>query len=235
MSNLKEFVKRHLEQHAQSVEWKQAGESDLFTFGSNGRTTAMNCCVEVRESTRKLCISVSNGIKAPRRRMPHAYELVCRLNTGMVLGQFWLDREDGEVTFSITANLLELKPTERWFGSLVYTAVCTFDKYFPLISTVLYGKRSPKTALAAMQEPSDAEVTKCLERLFSTTQDDHQSSERAAGGGEANGDDAPAGDGSKRRAARRDIIAKTTPGEIEEIVREQRRRRTRKGKSDGTE
>ena len=236
MSNLSEFVKRHLEQHAQSVERKQAGESDVFLFSSGGKNTAMNCCIRVSEQTRGLCVTVSNGIKAPRRRMPQAYELVCRLNAGMAIGQYWVDSEDGEISFTVTANLLEMAPTERWFGSLIFTAVCTFDKFFPVVSTVLYGKKTPKSALAAHLEPSDKEVANSLKRLFSASQSEAQPPQRAAHFGEAKGDSA-AGDGRKRRT-KPEVSLKITPGEIQDVLneqREQRRRQTRKGKGDDAE
>ncbi len=230
MAYLRDFVSSQLQAHAQHVEWKQVGDSDLFLFSSDGKNTSTNCCVRVKERTRNICITVSNGIKAPRARMPQAYELVCRLNAGMVIGGFWIDSADGEVSFSVTANLLGMRANDRWFGSLVFTALATFDKYLPLVSTVLYGKKTPKAALAAIQEPSDDEVTNCLERLFST------SNEASARGDDAK--DNSSAEGGKKGRRIPEVDAKITPADIEETLgkeRQRRRRRTRKSGDDDTE
>jgi hypothetical protein len=230
MAYLRDFVCSQLQAHAQHVEWKQMGDSDVFVFSSDGKNTSMSCCVRVKERTRNLCITAGNGIKAPVRRIPQAYELVCRLNTGMAIGYFWLDPNDGEVSFTITANLLGMRANDRWFGSLVFTALATFDKYLPLVSTVLYGKKTPKAALAAIQEPSEDEVTNCLERLFSA------SNQESAGGDDAE-QDSPAEGGKKGRRIP-EVDVKITPADIEETLgeeRQRRRRRTRKSGDDDTQ
>lgn len=230
MAYLRDFVSSQLQQHAQHVEWRQVGDSDLFLFSSDGRHGAMSCCVRVKERTRNLCITAGNGIKAPLARMPQAYELVCRLNTGMAIGYFWVDPNDGELSFTVTANLLGMRANDRWFGSLVFTALATFDKYLPLVSAVLYGKKTPKAALAAIQEPSDDEVTNCLERLFSA------SNQISAGDDDAK-NNSPAEGGKKRRRIP-EVDAKITPADIDEVLgeeRQRRRRRTRKGGDDDTE
>lgn len=230
MAYLRDFVSSQLQQHAQHVEWKQMGDSDLFLFSSDGKNTSMNCCVRVKERTRNICITVSNGIRAPRARMPQAYELVCRLNTGMVIGQYWVDSVDGEISFSVTANLLGMRANDRWFGSLIYTAFATFDKFLPVVSTVLFGKKSPAKAIAAQEGPTDEEITQRLKMLFATTGSEPPGTATDCGDSRGEGDSPQ--DSKQKRAGKPRIDAKITERDVDGILREHRKRTRRSERDD---
>jgi hypothetical protein len=237
MSDLKEFVRKHLQQHAKSQQWRHMDGTDTsFTIGYNGKHTGLVGVVHVREKTRLLCVSVSNGVKAPPPRMSAAYELVCRLNLGMALGAYWIDPDDGEVTFSITSSLLTLEPSDQWLGSIIHTALSTYDRYFPAISDVFYAGKAPADAVAEATGPSDKVIAQTLERLFSTAEGEQQPSERSRDAVAENGNAAD-NEPRKRRSKPR-VDAKITPADIEEVLgeqRQQRRRRARKSGDDDTQ
>lgn len=230
MAYLRDFVSSQLQKHAERVEYRQVGDSDVFLFCCAGESTSMNCCVRAKERTRNICITVSSGIRAPRARMPQAYELVCRLNTGMVIGQYWVDSIDGEISFSITANLLGMRANDRWFGSLIYTAFATFDKFLPVVSTVLFGKKSPAKAIAAQEGPTDEEITQRLKRLLATTGPESPGTTTDCGDSRGEGDSAR--DSRQKRAAKPRIDAKITERDVDGILREHRKRTRRSERDD---
>lgn len=236
MNNLRDFVQQHLEKHAKGTQWEEVSGTDArASFAYSGTNTGMVCCIDIREESRKICIGVSNGVKAPPERLQAAYELACRMNIGLAVGAFWVDSDDGEITFAITASLLEMEPTDEWLGNLITTAFHTFDGHFRTVADVFYAGKDPADAVAAEEGPSKEEVEQSVQRLLSTVGEEPGTADGPVIELPEDQDAHTVIDGRIRRQVLRDIIAKVTPGEIEEILQDERRRRRRRTQGDSSE
>ena len=89
----------------------------------------------------------------PPDKLPAMAEFLTRANYGMVIGNFELDFNDGEVRYKssidVTTNAEHL--TEAQFRSLVFTNVLMMDKYFPGLMSVMYLNRSPAELIAEIE------------------------------------------------------------------------------------
>ncbi|MEM0980963.1 MAG: YbjN domain-containing protein [Cyanobacteria bacterium P01_H01_bin.58] len=80
-------------------------------------------------------------------------ELLMRANDGLIIGNFELDFETGEIRYKTSLDVEGDRLTPALMQSLVYANVHTFDQYLPAIIAVLDGQATPVDAIAAIEQP----------------------------------------------------------------------------------
>jgi hypothetical protein len=94
-------------------------------------------------------------VKIPKNKHLQIAEFLTRANYGLLLGNFEMDFNDGEVRYktSIVAgdNELDFPVIKR----MVYSNLSTIDDYFPAIMKVIYGGISAKEAIREIKEEGE--------------------------------------------------------------------------------
>ncbi|HEX9018927.1 MAG TPA: YbjN domain-containing protein, partial [Anaerolineaceae bacterium] len=72
-----------------------------------------------------------------------------RANYGMIIGNFELDYQDGEIRYKTSVDVEDVALAESLVQNLVYANVLTMDKYLPGLMRVLYAGIEP---IAAIEE-----------------------------------------------------------------------------------
>ncbi len=97
-------------------------------------------------------------IKAPEGKRDAIAAFLTRANYGLILGNFELDFDDGEIRFKVTTicgedNVLPMDVMERTFDM----GFCMFDRYGEGLLSVLYGNAAPIEAVDAIERRDEEE------------------------------------------------------------------------------
>ncbi|MCC6622698.1 MAG: YbjN domain-containing protein [Deltaproteobacteria bacterium] len=123
--------------------------------GANGRFVAV---VAVREEEQQLVFyAYAPDLTAPDQRIA-MMELVTRMNLGMMIGNFELDLDDGEVRFKVGVDAEAIEDPRALVPAHLGTCLRTLDLYLPAIEAVQSGTASPSHALDLVEVDDEDEV-----------------------------------------------------------------------------
>jgi hypothetical protein len=139
----------------QGWSYSQANDRPVIHTRFTGENGRWNCAaIAGPQDEDLLFLSLVPCNAAPARRAACA-ELLARINFGLTHGCFELDFDDGEVRFRTSVRLTDDVPAEL-VDHLVFSNLCTVDRFFGAIMKVLYADANPKAALEPAKEPSRA-------------------------------------------------------------------------------
>lgn len=111
------------------------------------------CFAQAREAQRQALFYSVAPLKVPADRRGAVAEFITRANYGMILGNFELDFEDGEVRYKTSVDLDALlipdgdEGLHAAFKAMAYANVLSTDRYMPGLMAVGFGDVSPAAAL----------------------------------------------------------------------------------------
>lgn len=94
-------------------------------------------------------------IKVPQFKRKEIADFIARANYGLILGNFELDMDDGEVRFKTSSYQSNMPLNFEVCKRLVYLNVKTLDDYFLGIMKVTYGDAYPEEAISLIEENFD--------------------------------------------------------------------------------
>ena len=124
--------------------------SRLMGWGSRRRLPRLAMRALLKAYVRHYGVDLAE-VERELGEFPSLAEFFTRGNYGMVIGNFELDMNDGEMRYkvSVDAEGIELSPT--FLKNLSYTAVVTMDRYLPGIMKVLYSDIDPAEAVREIE------------------------------------------------------------------------------------
>jgi hypothetical protein len=129
---------------------KLQGESVLqLPFqGTNGK---WNCYAKAREENKQFVFYSLCPIAAPKNKRQAVAEFLTRANYGLMIGNFELDFNDGEIRYKTSIDIVGDNLSFALIKNLVYTNVTMMDEYLPGILFVIDGNASPKEAITKIE------------------------------------------------------------------------------------
>ena len=118
--------------------------------GEHGRFT---CFAQVVEEQQQFVFYSLCPIVVPEGKRTAMGEFVNRANYGLILGNFEMDYQDGEVRYKTSATTDGAPLNATLLGQLVQVNVLTLDKYLPGIMNVIYGQTTPADAVVQIENP----------------------------------------------------------------------------------
>jgi len=94
-------------------------------------------------------------IKVPKSKRKEIADFLTRVNYGLILGNFELDMDDGEVRYKTGNCQNNMALSFEALKHLVYLNVTILDQYFLGIMKVTYGDVSPENAISLIEEDLD--------------------------------------------------------------------------------
>ncbi len=115
------------------------------------------CIVRVfPESERILVYSILSG-NAPLERRERVAELFTRINYGLVLGNFEMDWDDGELRYKTSIDLEQITPTATVVRNLIFSNFFSTDRYFDVIEKAIDSDQSLVDLLTVAEENDGTE------------------------------------------------------------------------------
>ena len=78
-------------------------------------------------------------------------EFITRVNYGMVIGNFEMDYEDGEMRYKTSIDIEGTELAASMIRQLVYANLVITDRYLPGIMRVIYSDESPVDVLDSIE------------------------------------------------------------------------------------
>jgi hypothetical protein len=116
--------------------------------GDNGQWA---CYARVREDQSQVSFHSVCPVNAQEKTLLAMAEFLTRANFGLIIGNFEMDFDDGEIRYKTSADVegIELQPI--FIKNLVYANVVIIDKYLPGIMAVASGTATPEEAIAMVE------------------------------------------------------------------------------------
>lgn len=138
--------------------------------GKNGKWM---CFAQAREKQEQFVFYSVCPINVPEEKTHQAVEFITRANYGMIIGNFELDYDDGEIRYKTSIDVEGASLTHELVKQMVYANVIIMDRYLPGIMRVIYGDAEPIVEIEKIEgELSDEEEdTKLSASVLSDLED----------------------------------------------------------------
>ncbi len=152
MGRVFDEIKRFFDQD----DWKYEvmEERPIIRLGFSGKNGSFNCFAQAREQQEQFVFYAMSAINAPEEKRTAIAEFLTRANYGMILGNFEMDFNDGEIRYKTSIDVEGEELTFHLAKQVVYANVMTMDRYFPGIMKVLYSDIAPADAVKEIENPS---------------------------------------------------------------------------------
>ena len=87
-------------------------------------------------------------------------EFLTRANYGLIVGNFELDFDDGEVRYKTSLDVEDAELLPALLAHIVYANVTNMDRYLPGIVAVLASSQTPAEAVAQIDASRTPDLTK---------------------------------------------------------------------------
>jgi hypothetical protein len=132
---------------SQGWSYNQASNKPVIHAGFTGDNGRWSCLAAAGPQDEYLLFLSLFPYKAPPSRRVACVELLGRINFALTHGCFEMDFDDGEIRFRTSIPLLSAEISPELVEHIVFSNLCTFDRFFGAIMKVIYADIAPKSAL----------------------------------------------------------------------------------------
>jgi len=116
--------------------------------GENGKWT---CYAKARDDQKQFVFYSVCPVNTPDSKRLAVAEFLTRANSGMIIGNFEMDFEDGEIRYKTSIDVEDDSLSSALIKRLVYANVMMMDAYLPGMMSVIYGDVTPVDAIAQIE------------------------------------------------------------------------------------
>lgn len=123
----------------------------ILRMGFRGKNGSWKCYAQAREPQYQFVFYSILDVNVPPNRRQAMAEFLTRANYGLVIGNFEMDFNDGEVRYKTSIDVEGDRLTSALIKQLVYVNVLMMDRYLPGIMSVAFGNGEPARAIAEIE------------------------------------------------------------------------------------
>lgn len=123
----------------------------IFVKGQKGEWP---CMVRCFDDTSRLLVYSLYPESVPENLRPRISELICRINYGLIMGNFEMDWDDGELRYKTSMDIEGIELGSTILRNLIYGNFHSFDLYFKAIAQGLDTHRDLDTIVMEAENPS---------------------------------------------------------------------------------
>lgn len=131
----------------------------ILRMGFAGKSGNWTCYAQAREEDEQFLFYAICPLSIPEARRAAVSEYLTRANYGMIIGNFEMDLDDGEVRFKSSVDVQDVELTDVLIRNTVYPAALMMDKYLPGLVAIL-GGQGPKDAIDDIEAEDRVDLTK---------------------------------------------------------------------------
>ena len=122
--------------------------------GENGK---WSCLAEVNAELQQCLFYSVSPARVPVNKRAAVAEYITRANEGMVIGNFEMGFDSGEVVYKTSIDVSGSTLDEALVRNLVYANIATMDRYLPGLLSIIYGHMPPLEAIEAVVNLDESE------------------------------------------------------------------------------
>lgn len=123
----------------------------VLRSGFRGDNGNWRCYAQVREEQEQFIFYSVLDVYVPENRRPAMAEFLTRANYGLIIGNFEMDWNDGEIRYKTSIDVEGDQLSVPLVHRLVYVNVLMMDRYLPGIMQVAFGNVDPAAAIANVE------------------------------------------------------------------------------------
>lgn len=160
------FIYDQMMEFFQQDEWRVSPIEDttIVTTTVSGQNGSWPCVGQVDEDFGVFIFYSAYPETIPTEKLEDMATFITYANYEMLVGNFELSFDDGELRYKTSLNLREIPEAALTFDNLlvklidrqVYTNVQTMDRYFPGIEAILNEDVSPEQAIQLIEDADTA-------------------------------------------------------------------------------
>ena len=131
----------------QGFSHERLGDAPAFDFEIPGRRAALPSYLAVDAPAQQLVYYTVFPFSIPAERRGAVAELLTRSNYELVLGNFEMDVDDGEIRFRSGLSFRGIPLSPVMIHNAIAPAVGSMERFIPGIINVMQGKDSPAEAI----------------------------------------------------------------------------------------
>lgn len=145
MTTLYDAMKQFFDQDDWSYE--ELESEPVLIMGFSGKNGNFQCYAKAREEQQQFVFYSVCSIKTPEDKLVKLAEFIARANYGMVIGNFELDFNDGEIRYKTAIDVEGEMLTFNLARNTVYPNVITMDRYLTGLMKCIYGDDTPSALI----------------------------------------------------------------------------------------
>ncbi len=161
MLNLQSALNEFFEQEEWDFHFvENAGIVRMNFAGDSGNWA---CLAQAREPHQQVVFYSICPLRVPEAKRAAMSEFLTRVNYGVVIGNFEMDLDDGEVRYKTSLDLEDVTEPAvlpALLGHIVYANVAAMDRYLPGMMAVITGSKSAAEAAVLADETNEPDLTK---------------------------------------------------------------------------
>lgn len=142
----------------------------------SGKNGSWRCYAQARELQRQVVFYSVLPVRTPENKRHAMAEFITRANYGMVIGNFEMDFEDGEIRYKTSLDVEGAELLHPLLRQVVYANIIITDRYLPGIMRVLYSDASPQEVLLSIEGDSGEETARGDDDFDDGFEDDSRNS-----------------------------------------------------------
>jgi hypothetical protein len=131
----------------------------VLTMGFSGKNGKWQCFAQAREQQQQFVFYSVLPVNVPKEKRLKVAEFITRVNYGLVMGNFEMDFEDGEVRYKTSIDVEGAELSPAMIRQIVYSNIIITDRYLTSLMRVSFSDTTPEEAI----EEGDAEALASLE------------------------------------------------------------------------
>jgi hypothetical protein len=131
----------------------------VLTMSFSGKNGKWQCFAQAREQQQQFVFYSVLSVNVPKEKRGRVAEFITRVNYGMVIGNFEMDYDDGEVRYKTSIDVEGVELLAPMIRQVVYANLIITDRYLNSLMRVIYSDVEPEQAIAE----GDAEAMASLE------------------------------------------------------------------------
>jgi hypothetical protein len=152
MGSIFETLARFFEEEVWTV--SQLKNEPVLSMAVSGQNGTWHCFATAREEQYQCVFYSICETLVPEDRRIAAAEYITRANSGMAIGNFEMNFNDGEVRYKTSIDVEGDRLNTALVRNLVYANVMMMDRYLPGLIAVTEGIATPHEAIQAVEAQS---------------------------------------------------------------------------------
>ncbi len=146
--------------------------ASVLSMGFSGKNGKWQCFAQAREAQQQFVFYSVLPINVPPEKRQKVAELITRINYGMVIGNFEMDFDDGEVRYKTSIDVEGAELTPPMIRQMVYANIIITDRYLSAVMRTIYSDITPLEAIAEADERATMSVMDALATMFGQEEDE---------------------------------------------------------------